>query len=130
MIGKLAAALALAALVWTAGCVPEYPHGLPETPTSSELNKSLAKAYHQHPVRFRLRHEGDEVQARGTVYSIPRGRDRDLQNGSGLAKPTCRFSELEEVASLDKGDEITYSGIVSVSDGRPVLTGCRVTGQR
>ena len=129
MRGKLAAALTLAALVWTAGCVPEYPHGLPETPTSGELNKSLAKAYHQHPVRFRLRHEGDEVQARGTVYSIA-GDGTVTFRTVWPAKPTCRFSELEEVARLDKGDEITYSGIVSVSDGRPVLTGCRVMGQR
>ena len=130
MRGKLAAALTLAALVWTLGCTPDYPHELPDTPKLSELTASISRAYYQNPVRFRANHEGDRVRASGTVYSIDLDGTVTFKGDWRGRQPTCRFSDLEEVASLDRRDDITFSGIVSASDGGPVLTGCRVIAQR
>ncbi len=133
MRGKLAAALTLAALVWTAGCIPEYPqypHELPDTPNVNELKASISNAYNQNPVRFRVRHEGDRVQVRGRVHSIDLDGTVTFNGNWAGRQSSCRFSDLEEVASLDRRDDITFSGIVSVSDGGPVLTGCRVIEKR
>ena len=108
-------------------------------PEASELASALNRAHEENPVRSRMEHMGETVQATGQVYQVHEDGTVALQSGRSRSTHTilCQFDDLDLVAELDRGEKVTFTGTVGSArrrkdrTGRARLNGCSTTaGER
>ena len=119
--------LTVIALV-TAGCQrPTYPEVLTEDPVRvTKLARALVAAYRDNPVRFATEYAGDTVRATGVIWTISRDGSVSFEHSAiGTYQITCQFQTREEVAQLDRGQTIMFTGrIHDVRKGTTYLNDC------
>ena len=108
-------------------------------PEASDLAWALTRAYEENPVRSRMEHTGETVQATGQVSQVHEDGTVTLQKGISRNAHTilCQFDDLDLMAEFNRGEEVTFTGTVESANrgkdrmGRARLKGCRATaGER
>lgn len=119
--------LAIIALVATGCHRPNYHEVLTEDPVRvTKLARALVETYHGNPVRFTTEYAGETIRAIGVITTIARDGSVTFEKPSVCTyQITCQFQTKEEVARLDQGQKITFTGqIHDVRNRTAYLNNC------
>ena len=109
-------------LIATLSCAPSDAGQLEDPAEAKWFARVMSKEYAQNPVRFGLARMGSQFHVHGKIQRITadglRFDNGFMKEGNHLE---CRFSYMDELVDLSRGDKVTVVGTVE-SIGRPSLS--------